>query len=243
MPVTDRSAGITAIDSSGLTRQRVSEQVMSVLRQAILDGRIAPGTSLREVALAEELSVSRNTIREAIRALANEGLVRQLMHRGAVVAQPTEDDVRDVYRARSTIETAAAGAVAEGEEPRLDPLARAVAAMRAAVKKDSLEELTDADLAFHRAIVALAGSARLDAFYANLQSELRLLLLIADREAPDAAKVADHERLLELVAARDGPALSAALAEHIEAAEAVHLRVAREQAAAGGAAAGGALRS
>jgi DNA-binding GntR family transcriptional regulator len=97
--------------------------------------------------------------------------------------------------------------------------------MEAAFARGDWEGTTEADLDFHRLLVALAGSPRLDAFYAHLQGELRLLLLLADRDRPDRGKVAEHRRMLDLARAGDVEGLRAALSAHVVHAEGVLLRV------------------
>src|SRR5262249_60603421 len=82
-----------------IQRQSATGQAAAAIRDAILSGRIPPGTPLREAALATELSVSRNTIREAARILESEGLVRYQMNRGILVAELAADDVRAIYAA------------------------------------------------------------------------------------------------------------------------------------------------
>jgi DNA-binding GntR family transcriptional regulator len=214
-----------------LARTSVAEQVAGALREAILAGSLGPGTSLREVALAERFAVSRATVREAIRALVTEGLVQHSMHRGAVVAEPTPDDVVDVYRARTAVEVAAAGAAPLAAREDLGELADALRAMETAFARRDWNGTAEADLAFHRRLVALAGSPRLDVFYAHLQGELRLLLLLADRDAPDEGKVAEHRRMLDLATSGDVEGLRSALSAHVTAAQDVLLRVLRSRTA------------
>ena len=79
-------AARTVLGSVTIQRQPAAEQVAAALREAILSGRMLPGTPLREVAIATELGVSRNTVREAARVLGSEGLIRHEMNRGAMVA-------------------------------------------------------------------------------------------------------------------------------------------------------------
>lgn len=212
-----------------LSRTSIAEQVAGLLREAILAGSLAPGTSLREVALAERFTVSRASVREAIRALVTEGLVQHSMHRGAVVAEPTAADVVDVYRARIAVESAAAATVPDVAEAQLGPLSDAVRDMEDAFDRGDWQVTAEADLAFHRRLVALAGSPRLDSFYALLQGELRLLLLLADRDVPDRGKVAEHRRMLDLVVGGDVEGLRAALSAHVTAAQGVLLGVLRDR--------------
>lgn len=203
------------MSDAGIARVRVSDQVVTALREAVLGGELEPGEALREVGLAERYEVSRGTVREAIRALEAEGLVSVSMHRGAFVSDPTPADVRDIYAARLAIEPAAALAVSDAAPDVLDGLQTITATLEAAVSSDDRRAAVEADLAFHAALVALQGSARLDAFYANLQSELRLLLVVAEGDAMEPDKVAVHRRLADLAAGRDGRGLAAAVAGHV----------------------------
>lgn len=83
----------------------VREQVISTIRQAILEFRLQPGQRLVERELVEHLGVSRTTVREALRELASEGLVAVIPQRGAVVATPTADEAADLYAAREVLES------------------------------------------------------------------------------------------------------------------------------------------
>src|SRR6202000_2975961 len=89
-------------------RRSTTDHVLSELRAAIIDGRIGPRAPLREVALADAFGTGRSAIREALRALVQEGLVVSARNRGTWVRELSPDDVVDVYRAREAIETAGA---------------------------------------------------------------------------------------------------------------------------------------
>jgi len=93
------------------------------LRALILDGSLPPGAGLREVSLAQAVGASRNTVREAIRAMTREGLVRHSRHRSAVVATMTEADAVDHYAMRRLLERSA-----------MDHLGRLIAPQASAVK-------------------------------------------------------------------------------------------------------------
>jgi DNA-binding GntR family transcriptional regulator len=81
------------------------EQVIAALREAILDFRLEPGQRLVERELIEQLNVSRTTVREALRELTSEGLIKVLPQKGAVVAAPTPDEARDLYEVRAALES------------------------------------------------------------------------------------------------------------------------------------------
>jgi DNA-binding GntR family transcriptional regulator len=192
----------------------VGETVAERLRADILSGALSPGVPLREVAIAERFDVSRNTVREAIRLLTGEGLLFHARHRGAEVRSHSEDDVIDVYRARILVEMAAAEHVVMVGSFDTQPFQDAIVALERAVRTGDWAAGTHADLGFHHALVAAAGSARLTTFHLSLQNELRLLLLFADRDSPEPDKVASHRELFALLRTGDLPAVREELRGH-----------------------------
>jgi DNA-binding GntR family transcriptional regulator len=213
--VADKQDRIAAIGGD-LNRQSVAEQVVSVLREEILRGTLPPGSALPEVALAQSFGVSRNTVREAIRLLVHEGLARHHMHRGAAVTAQTEADLVDIHRARTAVELAAVTAAAAATGEQLAGLDALVGHMAAAVEAGDARAVDEADLAFHRGLVALLGSTRLDQFYEGLQRELRLGFSTMNRRLPHPDRVAEHHRLAQLAAARDVDGLRLAVAAHLD---------------------------
>lgn len=196
-------------------RTRVAEHLRDDLAERILSLELPPGTPLTEQALAAAYDVSRNSVREALRLLEADGLVRHHRHRGATVAEPTAADVDDLFAARRAVELAGARAVGAADAEVLADLDGAVEAMDRAAERGDGRGAVDADLAFHRALAGLAGSTRLDRFYAAVQSELRLALVALDRARPDPDKAGEHRRLRELAAAGDADALATALEAHL----------------------------
>ena len=112
--MTETSIGIGGPEDKGLSLgvQRVAaplrEQVLDLLRQAIVEHRLKPGQRLIERELVEQIGVSRTTIREVLRQLAAEGLVATIPQRGAVVAVPTAEEAAELYEVRAALESLAA---------------------------------------------------------------------------------------------------------------------------------------
>ena len=160
-----------------LARHRVAhtsttERVADAVREEIVEGRLRPGSRLPEQRLCTALGVSRNTVREAmIQLLAERVLVRE-PHRGVFVAQPDREAVRDVYRARRVIEP---GAVRSADPARVVTVRSAVDEGQNAAADGRWDDLASANQHFHRALVALAGSPRLDQQMALLLAEMRLV--------------------------------------------------------------------
>ncbi|WP_194421353.1 GntR family transcriptional regulator [Microbacterium abyssi] len=149
------------------------------LRQSIIDGEFAPGSKLSEAMLAGRFEVSRNTVREAFRVLAEQGLLEHTPHRGVSVAAPTIADVVDIYRARRTIECTVMREC-EPEHPAVQRMRDALAESEHWLPQEEWKRVGSANMAFHVAIIDLADSPRLARTYQNLAAELRLVFLEID---------------------------------------------------------------
>ena len=198
-----------------------AERVADAVREEVVEGRLRPGARLPEQSLCTALGVSRNTVREALSQLVSERILVREANRGVFVARPDRDAVRDVYRARRLIEPAA---VRHGEA--FDP-AR-VAAVRAAVDEGVAAAavagwtgVASANQHFHRALVALAGSPRLDQQMALLLAEMRLVFhrVVAVREFHEPY-LARNGAICDLLEAGERDAAADAVTAYLAAAEA-----------------------
>lgn len=218
--------GWTPID-----RRPTSDVIADELRRRIVEGDLAPGTQLGEVALAERLEVSRGPVREALQRLVQEGLAVAERHRGVFVATLDEDDAADVYVARAAVERSAALVLLRrGDAAAVDHLADLVEQMRAVAGRrpgegettatgpqTSWRRLADLDLAFHEALVDAAGSRRLTRMYGTLVAETRMVLAGLEQAYPDGATVvAEHERLVEALRRGDEEAVLVAVDDHLQ---------------------------
>lgn len=173
-----------------------TERVADVLRGRILEGALLPGAALREVSVAAELEVSRNTLREALRLLGPEGLVTQVPNKGAVVRTLTGPDVRDIYRARRVIEAQAATESALAGDDQLAAMSSQVRAGERAAQACRWREVGTASLRFHQALVAILGSSRLDEFFRVLVTQLRLAWAMSGDEERFQQGWAERDREL-----------------------------------------------
>jgi len=181
------------------------QQVADGLTAMILDGRLKPGERLRESVLAENLKLSRNTIREAVRSVQAGGLVRHRANHGAVVWDPTDAEIMDVYNARLHLEATAARSLSE--DTSLAEVHAAMEEFRAVLKTGDPFKIVEKDLAIHTAVVNLLGSRKLTAFYRQLVTELRYFMLILSLEKheyddPDALE-AEHQRIITALDTHD----------------------------------------
>lgn len=196
-----------------------AEQVAGALREAILQGDLAPGEPLEETACAETFGVSRNTVREAIRELARGGLVIQSRRRPAVVTQLTEQDVREIFELRRIVEFSAVE-IAAGSDADYSDVEAALDDLVLLSGTKEWRRLVEADAAFHTAIAGLPRNQRLSRTYDTIQNEVRLCLSLTDRWDTDPAdQVRQHRELAEKLIAGDVAGCKALLKAHIDDAE------------------------
>jgi DNA-binding GntR family transcriptional regulator len=186
-----------------LQRATLSVQIAGRIRDDILSGAYPPGAQLHEVELALSFGVSRGPLREAMQRLVQEGLLRSAPHRGVFVPELSEDDIRDVFFVRATIEVAAVRRVVASD--RRKDVARTLAGiadrMDRALKAGDRATGGEFDFEFHRTLVDAAGSERLSRTYATVQAETRLCLhrlMGGYRSSRDLAD--EHHRLARLIA-------------------------------------------
>jgi len=148
------------------------ETVFLTLRARILSGQLRAGSMLREQALAVELGVSRTPVREALRRLAEAGLVAFVPHRGATVVAWTMDQVRETYVVRAGLESRAAGLAAglitTDELTTLAALIDTMEPFVTAVDDAGISELGRLNAEFHRIIVQASGVPQLMALTTNV---------------------------------------------------------------------------
>jgi DNA-binding GntR family transcriptional regulator len=182
-------------------KENTAERAAGVVRDLIVRGEISPGQPLREVELAPALGVSRNTIREALRLLAREALVAPSHRNVYTVVEVSADDVPDIFRMRGMIEFTATEAIQEeGAEIDLTEMKAAVEKLKSLTADSEWWEVVDADLAFHKALVAQAHSQRLTSIYTQLEGEVRLCLSVSTQfQVPLDEIVAEHVNFIELL--------------------------------------------
>ncbi len=211
---------LEALPAVQIERTSTASHVAEALRALIMSGELTPGTPLTEVKLATAFGTSRNTVREALQLLVWEGIATQTAQRPAVVTRLGAADVRDIFLVRRTVEAAAIDASADATPEQLAALGEAVEEL-AALAPGEAARVVEADLRFHRALVALLGSARIDRMFEQLASEMRLCMAVTDHPAAfsQAEIVAEHRELYELLQQGKRGRCRKRLLHHLEASE------------------------
>ena len=226
----------------GERRATLAAEVRAEIERLIVEGAIGAGEKLNELTLSAAMGISRGTVREAIRSLADSGLIELVPNRGAFVRRATLAEVRDLYDLRCAIFAmacrAAARRVAEGEEPKLAARLRAnLTKMRAAHESGTRRGYYDLNIAFHGMLMEASANARAGKVYDALVREMHLFRRKGLSIATNIARsIAEHDAIVEAVEAGDPEAARAAADAHIRAGLERYLaRVAEHEAQAAGA--------
>jgi len=191
------------------------------LERRTLDGEFQPGEHLREIELARQYDVGRNTLRAAFDGLARRGLLTKSRNRGAFVRVLTPRDLVEVYELRSAIEIQAGRSLA-AQRSVPEEARRALAAEQRLTGDSARRDLVEADLAFHRAIVDGAGNGRLSAVHRDIAAEIRLSLvqLMETQYATVEELTAEHAEVLQAVISGELDTAEAVIRRHLGAATA-----------------------
>ncbi|WP_305787668.1 FadR/GntR family transcriptional regulator [Symbioplanes lichenis] len=208
--------------------ESLSGRVIARLRQQITSGAWPVGSRIpTEPELVAELGVARNTIREAVRALAHNGLLDIRQGSGTYVAATSElagvmqrrfaaADPAHVRELRRTLEVAAAGSAARRRtEEDLDRLDSLYAQRERAWAAGDRDGFVDGDAAFHRAVVAASHNEVLIELYADLAQVIRESLSGHFGAALRPEEWMDHSRLVEAIRASDPVAATTEASAHL----------------------------
>jgi DNA-binding GntR family transcriptional regulator len=203
-------------------RGSATDAVTDALREAILDGTLAASTWLREEDLANQLSVSRTPVREALRRLADERLTYRVANRGSVVAPMTLDEILAVYAVRESLEGLAAHTVAlRRPHGAVEMLTELQQEMERSAETADIEELARLNLEFHRVLRRQASNPYLDLFLTQVEQAVRRFgqsTYVDPARRPVA--LAEHQRIVDAIAAGD--------ADNAQEAAITHMRNARQ---------------
>lgn len=204
---TDLTGGTSLVDGIRLA-----------LRSAIAQGALPPGYRLREIPLAAHFDCSTTPVREAIRKLEAEGLVRIYPRRGAEVTEFSVSEVEHLYETRLVLETYAArkGARRKPTEDDLAPVRAVLQRHKAAM--DDGQSHPPMDDEFHEAITALAGNPVIAESAARLTRQIVSVQARVGSEVKGgrAEAYAAHAKILDAVAAGDGRTAEKLMREHLE---------------------------
>jgi DNA-binding GntR family transcriptional regulator len=207
------------------------QQVVDILRNAITSCMFEPGGRLTERALCEQLGVSRSTVREGLRQLEAEGLVRVTPNRGPMVTVLTETEAAEIYAIRAMLEgeanaVAATNIDAEG----LRILGTQLARMQAARTANDFDALQREKTVFYGALYAASGNRQLELLLKQMRARVTLVRgLDVDRGRRMDASIRGAREIHAAVRKRDPDAARRASRAHIARAARLALEAMRRE--------------
>ena len=199
-----------------LVHNSLHDEVAATLRERIFSGELLPGSFLDEVQLAEALEISRTPLREALKVLTAEGLVRHEPRRGCFVNQVTEQDLDEIFPVIALLEGRCAFEAARNAtdadlalEELHERLNRHAAAGR-------ITEYYAANFAIHEAIITLASNRWLAQTIGDLRKIVKLARL-QQLHAPGRLQqsLTEHMAVFAALKARDAEGAEAAMRTHL----------------------------
>ena len=197
----------------------LKEHIYGVLKASLMELDIYhPDTNLRldERSLAEQLGISRTPIREAIMRLEQEGFVEIQARRGVFIRRKSLEEILEMITVWAALESMAARlACEEASDAAIADLRRIGGRYTAEMARERIGEYSEANIAFHLAVLGLGGCRLLgemaESLFTHLRAVRRRALADADRAE---SSVADHMAIIEAIEARDADRASRLVREH-----------------------------
>jgi DNA-binding GntR family transcriptional regulator len=193
------------------------EQVADTLRQEIFSGALAPGSFVDEVALCERLEISRTPLREALKVLTAEGLVRHEPRRGCFVNEVTERDLDEIFPVIALLEGRCAHEAAlRASDADLAALEALHDKLQKAARHKRIVDYYDTNYTIHEAIIMLADNRWLAQVIGDLRKILKLARL-QQLHAPGRLEqsLSEHMAVFAALKARDAEGAEAAMRTHL----------------------------
>lgn len=205
------------IDGGEIGDHSLRTQVFDVIERAILNGSFTPGDSLTELKVSAELGVSRTPVREALRQLELEGLVKTIPNKGAVVVGISEKDIEDIYEIRIRIEgLAARWAALYATDEELSSMRDIVELQEYYMKRSDPLQVWHLDSRFHELLYESCRSRplrlTLSSFHHYIQKARALSIRTGGRAE---VMVEEHRKILEAIASRNSDEAERLTATHI----------------------------
>jgi GntR family transcriptional regulator, rspAB operon transcriptional repressor len=201
------------IENPALIRGQIYDKV----KQAILSGSIPMGSRVLEGRLAEQLSVSRTPVREALHVLEMEGLLESFPRVGYRVREVTWEEALEIYEMRAVLEPLAARkAIESGDRGYIDVLTETVGKSEEAIRQNRLDLFFEYDTAFEEIIVRASGMKTLLDVWATIRYRLKLYKMGShDSEATRLKSVKGHRRITDCLEAGNKEGVETAIRDHL----------------------------
>jgi len=198
------------------------DRIASSIRNAIMDGRLSPGSRLTEQELVSMLGVSRTPLREALLLLDSEGFINILPRKGAVVTEISQNDVEDIYGAKSILESAAARLACDKISiETIEELSVLTDEMEltAKDKRKDYRTLLNLNAEFHQLLSDAGGNKKISQFIRNLRDQtLRYNYIYLSLITRIDSSISDHRNIIEALKQKNKTQVEQLIQKHNESA-------------------------
>ncbi|HPI98133.1 MAG TPA: GntR family transcriptional regulator [Synergistales bacterium] len=198
--------------------QSSADHVYEELKNLIITKELRPGQRIPEISMARQLNVSRTPVREALRRLANEGLVDLIPNVGAQLASPTKQDIQDAFEMRTYLECMAVRKAVKRITPvQICMLEEQILAEVKVFRERDLEKYLDVNRAFHMIIAEASGNTVLHEYLGNILSRTMVYMFFFESffDFDTNPSLEEHRQIVEALKARNEELVARIMEEHI----------------------------
>jgi|TARA_B110000259_G_C13866280_1_gene342940 DNA-binding GntR family transcriptional regulator len=203
-------------ESPLIKRRTITEEVVDIIRKAIMEGHYANNQQITESRISEEFNISRAPVREALRELTNKGLVTHHPNRGYFLREFSIDDIEEICSLRSALEKLAVKLVIErASDEEINELGDIVDTMKNELP--NMQHASIDDYQFHQKLGALSKHKHLQEYWSLMADQTSLAISNINRsfESASTGFVGGHKEILDAIRSRDTVKAEKLIEEHI----------------------------
>lgn len=205
----------------GAGQGSIQSRVIHEMRRQIIAGEVEPGGMISELALSDQFGVSRTPIREALKQLQTEGLIRIEPRVGTFVAVPSRREITELFQMKELLEGAGARLLAQrGRVAEVDQLEENLRRADRAVADDDRTHYAELVQEFHDLLIRGADNTKLSDHYRTLMNQLaypRLVKTSLNEPGRPLQSEREHHNVLDLIISKDGDSAERVMREHVRA--------------------------
>lgn len=198
----------------------LKERAYNIIKSKILNGEFELGSRIREDILAEEISMSRTPVREAINQLTAEGLLKNIPRRGIFSIELTEKEINDMLELRTVLEYLAVDHfIDKMEEIYIQILENNITEFKEALKKEDFIRCNELDSRFHQEIANVTGNSKLIKFLSEIEDFMRIARNVEKKVMPkdkNEITLKEHMKIFDALKKRDRDAAKREIKDNIE---------------------------
>lgn len=185
----------------------LKETAYELIKQKIINGDFEPGSRIMEESLAEEISMSRTPVREAINQLAAEGLIENVPRKGIFFTLVSKDETKDLLDLRMILESFAVKKCVEKiNQQTIQILEKNIEEFKLALKMQDYKKCNELDSIFHREIANISGNKKLIKFLREVEDFMLIARTIEKKSSPEIKNeltISDHIEILDAIKNKD----------------------------------------